>query len=282
LVTDVEHIPTQPRIAVLPAIRRHWLLAVAPVVLFVGGALALALKRPPQYSATATVAVGHVYVGNPFGIPSIIEATEALAGVYSRAIDANAVITDVERRLGVNASRVSGNLSATQIPSSPLIKVTADSSSAQGAVALANAASDALVAYVNGQVRDNNASATLSDQYRHAALRFRHRKDVRDRAARRYAQHPTTANRDARDAAASLTDTAQLRLDALRASYQTAVQGGTSSIGVDAFTRASSPSSDRWRIAQILVFVALIGGLALGTALALLREARHLRLHPLR
>ena len=88
---------------------------------------------------------------------------------------------------------------------------------------------------------------------------------------------PTRANKAARERAAAAADTAQLRRDALSASYQTAVQGGASSVGVDVFSPASTPTSDRSRMMQILVFVGLLGGIAAGLALALLRASRDLR-----
>jgi capsular polysaccharide biosynthesis protein len=272
----VEHTSGAPGSQLLSAARRHWFVALLPVLLFVGGAVALGLKRPARYKATSNLSVGHVYVSNPVGIATIIDATEALAAVYSRAIHSGEVLRDTQRRLGQGSS-VSGTFSATPLPDSPLIKVTAESSSARGAVALANTSADALALYVNRQVRDNSASATLSDRYRDASLRYRRQLDTRNRLKRRYDRDPTRANKAARDRAAAGTDTALLRREALRASYEQAVQGGTSSVGVESFSRASGATSDRKSMMQILVFVGLLGGLAAGAALALLRAARDIR-----
>lgn len=247
------------------------------MILFVAGAAALGLKRPARYTATANLSVGHVYVDNPAGIPSIIIATQSLASAYSRAINSSAVVEETKRRIGRPASPLSGTLSATPIPDSPLIRVSAESSSERGAVTLANAAAAALAAYTNRQVRDNEASVTLADRYRRAALAYRRRVDARNQLERQYEREPTPAHKAARDDAAAAADTALLRRDALRASYQTAVQGGTSSIAVEMFSRASTSESDRIRMLQILLFVGLIGGLSAGAALALLRAARRIR-----
>jgi uncharacterized protein involved in exopolysaccharide biosynthesis len=274
LATNLQHTTAPPRIEVLSALRRHWIVALLPVVLFVTAAVELGLRRPVRYTTTANLSVGHVYVNNAAGIPTIIEATQSLAAVYSRAIRSGAVVADTRRRLGHDSSSASGSVTATPIPDSPLIKVSAESSSQRGAVELANAASAALAAYVNGQVRDNEASTTLSARYRQAALRYREVVDARDRAAHRFRRHPTRKNKARRDRTAAEADTALLRRDALRASYQQAVQGGTSSVGAEMFSRASTPTSDRWRVMQLLAFVGLIGGLAAGTALALLRSYR--------
>jgi uncharacterized protein involved in exopolysaccharide biosynthesis len=266
-----------PRVEVLSALRRHWLVALVPVVIFVAAAAALALKRPVRYTSTANLSVGHVYVSNPVGIPTIIEATQSLAAVYSRAINASTVVQDARRRLGRQATSVTGGLSATPIPQSPLIKVSAQSPTQAGAAALADAGAAALAAYINQQVRDNNQTGSLATRYRQAALAYRKAQDRSDRLARRYARRPTRAGKAARDSAAAVADTAALRRDALRESYQSAVQGGISSVGVEIFSPASAPASDRGQKLQLLLFVGLLGGVAAGIALALLLAARDLR-----
>jgi capsular polysaccharide biosynthesis protein len=278
LATNVQHTTVSPRIELLAAVRRHWFVAIVPVVVLVAAAVALGLKRPVKYTTTADLSIGHVYVSNPVGIPTIIEATQALAAVYSRAINSGAVVQDTRRRLRrEHALPLAGGLSATPIPQSPLIKVSAESQSRPGAIALANAGAAALAAYVNRQVRDNSASTTISARYLQASVAYRQSLATSKRLERQYTKHPNAANKAARDRSAAATDTAQLRRDALSASYQAAVQGGASSVGVDVFSTASAPTSDRSQMMQILVFVGLVGGLAAGAALALLRASRDLR-----
>ena len=187
MASDVQ--PIAPaRIDLLTASRRHWLLAVLPVVLFVTAAVALGLNRPVTYTTQAHLSVGHVYVNNPVGIPTVIEATRSLASVYSRAIHSNTVAEATRRRLVVPAT---GRLSATPVPESPLITVSAESPTSAGAVALANAGSAALAAYINRQIRDNDNSALLSRRYRAAALLYRERVVDRNTAARRHNRVPT-------------------------------------------------------------------------------------------
>jgi capsular polysaccharide biosynthesis protein len=278
LATNMQPTTVSPRIELLTAVRRHWFVAIVPVVVLVAAAVAIGSKRPVKYTTTANLSIGHVYVSNPVGIPTIIEATQALAAVYSRAINSGAVVQDTRRRLRrVHVLPVAGSLSATPIPQSPLIKVSAQSESQPGAIALANAGAAALAAYVNRQVRDNSASATIAARYLQASLAYRQSLATSKRLARRYTKDPNAASKAARDRAAAATDTAQLRRDALSASYQAAVQGGASSVGVDVFSQASGTTSDRSQMMQILVFVGLVGGLAAGAALALLRASRDLR-----
>lgn len=262
---------------VLGALRRYWPAVVLSVVLLVGGAVALGLKRPATYKSTALLQVGHVYVSNPAGVSTIIESTQTLAGVYSRTIHATSVQQDVARRLKRAPIRVSGALSATPLPSSPLIKVTAAATSPAGATALANAGANALQAYVNHQVRATDVTVSLTKRYQRAALVYRRKKDTSDRLARRYRLHPTKANRSARDASGAATDSALLAVQALQSSYQQAIAGGTASAVVENFARAGAATSDRKQTMQILVFVGLLGGIAAGIALALLGAYRQTR-----
>jgi len=48
-------------------------------------------------------------------------------------------------------------------------------------------------------------------------------------------------------------------------------------VSVESFSRATGATNDRKSMMQILVFVGLLGGLAAGAALALLRAARDIR-----
>jgi uncharacterized protein involved in exopolysaccharide biosynthesis len=279
LATDGQHVaPVPPRVDPFAAFRRHWFVALLPVVLFVAGAVVLGMKRQPRYTTTANLSVGHIYVNNPAGIPTIVDATQSLAAVYSRAIGSIAVTRETRQILSkAPAGPISGGLSATPLPDSPLIKVSAEASSQRQAVALANAGATALATYVNGQVRDNSASTQISQRYRAAALRYRQRRDTRDRLSRKYKRKPTRDTKAALVRAAAATDTALLQREALRASYDIAVQGGTSSAVVQVFSYASAATSDRTRKMQLFVFVGLLGGLAAGTALALLRASRDIR-----
>ena len=51
-------------------------------------------------------------------------------------------------------------------------------------------------------------------------------------------------------------------------------------VEVEVFSRASTPTNDRRTMLQLLVFVGLLGGLAAGAALALLRASREVRRRP--
>ena len=125
-------------VGVLGALRRLWIVASLPLILLVGVALALGLNRAPRFTATTNLMGGRIYVDNPAGVAGVIEATRSLASVYSRAIFASSVREDTARRLGEDGLRDADRLSATQLPDSPLIKLSAESSSARRAVELSD------------------------------------------------------------------------------------------------------------------------------------------------
>ena len=190
--------------------RRHWLVAALPVILFVAVAIVLGLKRPVTLHPTANLSVGHVYVSNPAGIPTIIDATKSLAAVYSRAIHSSAVVQDTRRRCGARTPRRSPAASRPRRSPEPADQGLGRVAIRPGAIALANAGAAALAAYVNRQVRDNDASdddlCALSAGLGGLPPEPRH-----EQASSRAAT-PTIrprANRAARERAAAATDTAR-------------------------------------------------------------------------
>jgi hypothetical protein len=271
LATTHQYPTAAARVGVLTAVRRHWFTALVPVLLFVGAAVALGLKRTPQYTATANLSVGAVFVNNPAGISSVIQGTESLASVYSRVIGANAVVEETKRRLAGRYVVDARQVSATPIPESPMIKVTAAAESEGEAVALANAASAALADYANRRDRTDDEAAAISDLYERAALRYRKRLDESRKRREEYESDPTAENRRARDRAAAAADTALLQRDALLTTYQNAVQGSSSKPPLEVFREATTASTDRYVRLQVLVFTGLVGGLLAGAALALMR-----------
>ena len=270
----------RPSTGLLTAARRRPILVLLPVILFVGAAVVLGLKREPTYTATSHLSVGHVYVNNPAAISSLIEATRSLASVYSRAVNASAVQKATRRKLDKGGFPVSGVVRATPVPESPLIKVSAKSSSPRSAIALANASSEALAEYTNRRLRSTAEVDSLVRRYRSATLRYRQREQEQKRVSRRYDDNPSARNRRSLERAGAAVDSALLDREAIRGSYQNAVLSEQSSPAVEAFSPAIGTTSDRSSALQTLAFVGLIGGLAAGCALALLAASREERRRP--
>lgn len=269
-----------PRAGVLTAMRRHWIVALVPLVILVAAAVALGLKRTPQYTADADVSVSQLYVSNPAAVGSVIQGTESLASVYSRAIHADAVTQAVSRELRRRGLSPTGSLSATPVPSSPLIKVTATSDSAQAAMTLANAGGTALANYANKRTRAGRQASRLSSRYKREALTYRKLVAARDKVLVRFGHNPTQKNQNAVARATAAVDTARMRRDALVAGYQGAVEGDVVNSPVSLFSSATSARSDRHTVLEILVFAGVLAGLAAGAALALLLSLRDARRRP--
>jgi uncharacterized protein involved in exopolysaccharide biosynthesis len=277
LATTHQYPTEAARIGALTAMRRHWFVALLPVVLFVGAAVGLGLKRTPEYTATANLSVGAVFTDNPAGISSVIQGTESLAAVYSRVIGANEVVEDTKRRLAGRYVVDARQVSASPIPESPIIKVTAAAESAGEALALVNAASASLVDYADRRDRSDEEAAAISDRFDKAALRYRKRLATMNKLQIDYEKNPPDENRRVRNRAGAAADTALLHKDALETKYQEALDGTSSSPPLEVFREATSASSDRYERLQLLVFTGLVGGLLAGAALALLRALRKSR-----
>lgn len=251
-------------------LRAHWGTVLAVVVLFVAAAAALGAKRHPEYTAQARLSVGRIFVEDPAAVPGILQANEELAANYSRVIDATPVVARTRRLAGTSA----GSVTATPLLGSTLITVSAKASTAASAVRLANAASTALADYVNAQNRVGQNAEVVFSRFRRAALAYRRLLDVQNQLADEYSVNPTDSARSALDRASAAVLAAALRRDTLSASYQSVVQAGNATPKVQPFSRALGATSDRRSRLELLVLIGLVAGLAVGSALALLRGGR--------
>lgn len=269
---------TRPaRLSMGTTVRRHWRIVAAAVVALVAVALVLGLKRTPEYTATAELSVGHAFVDSPAGIPGVIEATKSLASVYSRTAGGAAVYEGMTRRLREEGVETDGTISASPIPDSPLIRVTGVAGSEPEAVALANAGSEALADHVNGQVSSERADDEAAKAYEKASTEWRQALEASARATGSYRDDPSPSSRVVANRAAAKADVAELRREALRLEYQSTGQSSANAPKLETFSPANAATSDRGTTLQILLFIGLIGGLAAGVALALLRGQRELR-----
>jgi capsular polysaccharide biosynthesis protein len=301
----------QPRepVGVWDAVRASPLLVLISIILLVGAGVAVGLTRDPNYTAQTRLGVFHVDVSAFSGSSS---AAESLADSYSRAIDANQVVRPVAARFHRSPKDVRARLSAAPIPDSPVLRVVALAGSQRQAVALANAASNALLGYVAGLNPSERDAARLFRRLRAAESRFnallaaedRRKGAVEDRlkAAAAANPEPTTvqpttvqpttvqpstvqpstvqptqkerlALARARAAAAAAHD----RVTALRTAYNESVGSATSTQTLSVLVRATDAQSDRWPRLELLAFVGLAIGMAIGVALAMARAARRRR-----
>jgi Mrp family chromosome partitioning ATPase len=261
--------------SVWDAVRRHPVLAVAPLVVLTALGILYGLSRNPVYTAET-----RMYVQVPSGEPSsLFAATDAAAGLasaYSRAVDATSVTAAVARDLRNDPTAASGSASATPLPDSPIVKVTANASTARGAVRLANVSADELSRYIN----DLNASNTAS-RYALAAFSAATRRVARARATlvdaqRAVAALATTTAKQQLESARAAYEVAQLRQAAAKARF-TSLQSSQQP-SLEPLRRATGATDDRTSKLELYGFAGFLAGALAGCALALAGRALDTRL----
>jgi capsular polysaccharide biosynthesis protein len=270
-----------PRITVGSAVRRHPLVVIVPVVVLVAIACAVSYARTPNYTADTRLAVGRLDASTPSSLAGFTQATQTLAERYARSVRGEDVVGPAARELGVRSSTVRERISAAPIPETPVFRVSARADTAEDAATLANTVSESLVRH-SGQVAASGGpdSRRLLRSYRRAALELaRRRAEVEDRR-NDFTDGPSSATRDALTEARSNATVAKLRLSTLQSAYQMSRQSAGSAALVEIIERAVEGRSDGARVTQFLLFVAVLAGLAVGIALALLRAHRQARLLP--
>jgi uncharacterized protein involved in exopolysaccharide biosynthesis len=248
-------------------IRRRPIWFAAPLVACLVLAVALAAVRSPTYTANARLGIGRINV-TTYSIPGFVGASKDLAVAYSRSIKATGVTVPLARARHTTPGQINAHLSASPIPESPIIVVTATGRSDRSAIQLANAAQSELVAYVKRLNRVNPDSARLLAEYQRSSLE---RSRIADELARAKAAVPPPGALDdlnAKYAAASL------EMKTLSGLYRSSQEGQAATDVLQVISPATSASSDAGAVRQRLLFVGLLAGLVAGVALALLMERR--------
>ena len=103
--------------------RRLWVLVLVPV-LAVGAVVAWELRRPPQYSATATVAAPAAVGGPSTNQYSGVNAPRAFVADFSGAVTSPMIVNQVAERTGAAPAAIKDGLEVSQIGSSSLVQLT--------------------------------------------------------------------------------------------------------------------------------------------------------------
>ena len=264
--------PAPPRPGVLESIRRNLALAILPVLLLVGGAVAWGLAREPTYTSEARLNVGGLNLTQQ-SIEGYTTAVAQLAVAYSRAIDASGVVRPVATSTDIPAQEVADRVSATPIEGSPVIRVRATAADAAEAVELADASASSLVRYARELNSGTSQSKPLLKRYVEASRDYR--------AARLRADRLDVG--DPRFKAAQVQeDIARLRQQTSGALYSQSLAGQATTNLVQRLAPAAPARSDRDEVLQQLAAGGLIAGLLIGIGLAVWRanDVRSRRLGP--
>jgi capsular polysaccharide biosynthesis protein len=256
------------RVDFWPAIRRHWLLAVLPMIVLVGLAVAAAYARDPVYTAQTRLSVGRLDASAPEALAGFTGASSALAETYSRSIRGDAIVAEVARKSGLSRGFVKSTLSATSIPETPVFTVFGKTGSPRTAVQLSVLASRALKQQTAQAGRSTpNADRILRDYQR--ASKAKAEAELAVSSARSAYRDERTANNQQWlvDSEAALAKV-QAQVEAARAAYVSGRQGQGSVSLINVIERATTASSDRDNVLQLWGFGAAITGIAIGFALA--------------
>ena len=269
-----------PRISVGSAVRRHPILAIAPLVVLVALACAASYYRKPNFTADTRLAVGRLDASTPGSLAGFPQAAQMLAERYARSVRGDAVLDPAAAELGVKSSRIRNRISAATIPETPIFRISAEARTAGDATALANTVSRSLVRYSKRVAERGGPARRLLRRYRRASLKFARLDEALDDRRDEFEALPSPTTQDALAKARSAATIAKLRLNTLQDAYETSLQSAGSAALVEVVERAVDGRSDRSRVTQLLLFIAAVAGLAIGIALALLRanwRARRLR-----
>lgn len=248
----------------LQAVRRYPMLVAAPMLALAAIGAAIGYARTPTYKATSEIAVGQLNVSDPAAVGSVVQATQSLAGVYSRMINA----TQVRERIAKTREARGSQIGATPIPGSPLIRVIATGSSAGQAVAASNAASKALLDYSKQYGTSSDRSSSIYEKYKNASLAVAKAQGRVAGLGQAFGRSHSQADRRALAKAQSDLDAARLKRDGLRFNYGANQQSAQAAPVLREFSKAGGATSDRVSFMEILALLGAVAGAAIGCALA--------------
>jgi hypothetical protein len=243
------------------------LIAVIPVILFVGGAAAIGLARHPVYTSEARLNVGGLNLTQQ-STEGYVTAVQALAQAYARVVDAEGVVKPVAKKFHVSQLYVLRHVGAIPIQGSPVVRVLATGDSAQKAQLLANATADQIVKYALKLNAGKAASETMRKRYLAAS------KDLQDAAAKLNNLKQTDPGRKSIQ---TRIDGDRLEMQATSYLYQQSQLGQSFTSLVQKLAPAGLAKSDRQSVLQDYLVGGLVAGLLVGVGLAVWRTNRMLR-----
>jgi len=255
LYPPAEPLPPAP---VVGAVFKYWYLVLLPVLVLSGAAVAIGLKRHPVYTAEARLNVGGFNISAE-SLPGFVGGAYLLANAYSRAAYGHAVLGPVAKKLHKSEDQLASAISSSPVKDSPIIRVDAESKNKAEAVTIANLVSTHLQDHARTLARSNPDSKRLLNDYKAAEA------DYEKAALRAVRAHRKHRNERSADTALEI---ARLQRNSTASLYQTSLGGQATTNAVQLLTAARGASSDRQAFLERVLAGGILGGLALGTALA--------------
>jgi uncharacterized protein involved in exopolysaccharide biosynthesis len=257
------------------AVARHKLVVFVSVVALAILGVAFGRSRSVTYTASATLQVGQVNPNSP-GFYGYVQSSASLATAFSRSISAEPVLVAVEHKLKLTPAKAIARLSAAPIPQAPAFRVIATGASAHGAVALANVAAKAVIAYEGQSNSANPEAESLLHEYRGASLRLQHATEKIARLAHSNGGEGASKAALARAEADKNAESARFR--AIGSAYNAAILSQAPRTGlVSLLAGAASASDDRSSKMELFGFLGLLAGIAAGCLAAVLLERFRIR-----
>lgn len=253
--------PPAPRFTVLDALRRQIGIALLPVIVLIGIAVAIGMLRTPVYISEARLNVGGLNLTQQ-SIEGYTAAVQQLAVAYARSIDATGVATPVGRRLDLAPQTVVDRVSAEPIQNTPVVRVLATGSDARQTEALADLSADSLVNYAIRLNSGRSASGRLLDRYRSASRDFQRANSQLGRVSK---------GSPRRGAVETRVDLARLERQTVGFLYQQSQAGQAATQLVQKLAPADKATSDRGKILRDYVAGGAIAGVLIGIGLAVAR-----------
>ncbi|HEV7529599.1 MAG TPA: glycosyltransferase family 4 protein [Solirubrobacteraceae bacterium] len=261
--------PSNPRVSLGEAVRRYPLLVIVSTLILAGAGVALGLHRESIYTATSE-AVVEPLAPTVVQLSGAVQAAEDLATNESRLIKSDGITNPLAQQFRTTHLSVANHLSATPVPNSTVIKVSAESSSESGAVALANAATEKFATYTTAALQTNTIAKRLLKAYTAAALNYRRALGAQERLG-------TKASKQLQLEAGAAVDAAKISQQALSQQYENLVQSHSTAPTITPFVLATAATNDRTSKLETYVFAGILAGLLIGCALATFLASRRLR-----
>lgn len=256
----------------LDAARRHWVITGIVVIGSLAGAIYVGVTRHPTYTANSQMNVGQV--GVPSAVSgSYVQAVQSLTITYSRAAESPLVLGPIARRMNVSTQGLSSRVSATPVPVSSIVSITADGPTGPEAVRLANAVAAQLIVFSGTLQRASPANKALVGKIAGSTARQSAAIRRLGEVERLYETDPSTQNGRRLDDARARVGAIRVHVRTLIASLQQLQESGSAGPALTVISPALSADSDKKSVLERLVAVALIAGLSVGTLIAVAMDA---------